>query len=65
MYQPIYSLETGAVIGYEGLVRPRSDAGFANVGAMFVAAESTGRTVELDLASLETVVRARKGLDER
>jgi hypothetical protein len=43
VYQPIYSLTTGEVLGYEGLVRPRPDAGFANPGAMFVAAESTGR----------------------
>ena len=56
VYQPIYSLQTGAVLGYEGLVRPLPDAGFTNVAAMFVAAESTKRTVELDLASLETVI---------
>ena len=32
---------------------------------MFVAAESTGRTVELDLASLETVIAGATALDER
>jgi diguanylate cyclase (GGDEF)-like protein len=65
VYQPIYSLATGEVLGYEGLVRPRPDAGFANPTAMFVAAESTGRTVELDLASLETVMAGARELDPR
>ena len=62
VYQPIFDLRTGAVLGYEGLVRPLPDAGFTNVAAMFVAAESTGRTVELDLASLETVIAGATGL---
>ncbi len=62
VYQPIYSLQTGAVLGYEGLVRPLPEAGFDNVAAMFVAAESTKRTVELDLASLETVIAGAAGL---
>jgi diguanylate cyclase (GGDEF)-like protein len=56
VYQPVFDLRTGAIMGYEGLVRPTPEAGFPNVAAMFVAAESTGRTVELDLASLETVI---------
>ncbi len=62
VYQPVYCLKTGAVLGYEGLVRPLPDAGFTNVAAMFVAAESTKRTVELDLASLETVIAGAAGL---
>ena len=65
VYQPIYDLRTGAVLGYEGLVRPLPEAGFTNVAAMFVAAESTGRTVELDLASLETVIAGASDLDPR
>jgi diguanylate cyclase (GGDEF)-like protein len=65
VYQPIYDLRTGRVLGYEGLVRPRPGSGFANAGALFVAAETTGRTVELDLASLETVLAGSRGLDER
>ena len=65
VYQPIFSLRTGEVLGYEGLVRPLPEAGFPNPSAMFVAAESTGRTVELDLASLETVIAGASGLEER
>lgn len=63
VYQPLYSLRTGEVLGYEGLVRPKTDAGFPNASALFVAAESTGRTVELDLASLETVLAGASRLD--
>jgi diguanylate cyclase (GGDEF)-like protein len=63
VYQPIYDLATGQVAGYEGLVRPLPDAGFANAGALFVAAEAAGRTVELDLASLETVLAGAAGID--
>ena len=62
VYQPVYDLRTGAVLGYEGLVRPLPVAGFDNVAAMFVAAESTKRTVELDMASLETVIAGAAGL---
>jgi len=64
VYQPIYSLRTGDVVGYEGLVRPLPNAGFANPGQLFVAAESTGRTVELDFASLETVLAGAHRLAE-
>jgi EAL domain-containing protein (putative c-di-GMP-specific phosphodiesterase class I) len=55
VYQPIVSLATGRVIGYEGLVRPAAGSGFANAGVMFAAAEAVGRTVELDRACLEVV----------
>ena len=42
--------------GYEGLVRPLPDSGFTDAGSMFEAAEATGRTGELDLACLNTVM---------
>ncbi len=62
VYQPIHCLRTGRVLGYEGLVRPRPGATFANATAMFVAAEATGHTVELDLASLDTVLAGARNL---
>ena len=65
VYQPIYDLRTGAVRGYEGLVRPTPDAGFPNASALFVAAEATGHTVDLDLASLEVVMAGASRLDEQ
>jgi diguanylate cyclase (GGDEF)-like protein len=55
VYQPIFSLATGDVIGHEALVRPAPDSGFINAEALFAAAESTGRTTELDTACIEVV----------
>ncbi len=63
VYQPIHCLRTGRVLGYEGLVRPSADSGFSNASALFVAAESTEHTVELDLASLDTVLTGARSLD--
>lgn len=56
VYQPIVHLTTGRVIGFEGLIRPSADSGFADPEGMFTAAETVGRTVELDLACLDAVV---------
>ncbi len=63
VYQPIHCLRTGRVLGYEGLVRPKPGSGFADASALFVAAESTGHTVELDLASLDAVLSGARTLD--
>jgi diguanylate cyclase (GGDEF)-like protein len=63
VYQPLYDLRAGRVVGYEGLVRLKPDAGFPNPSALFVAAEATGHTVELDVASLEIVVAGARGLE--
>ncbi len=65
VYQPLYSLRTGQVVGYEGLVRPGPESTFANATALFVAAEATGHTVELDLASLDAVLAGARTLEER
>jgi diguanylate cyclase (GGDEF)-like protein len=62
VFQPIYDLATGVPRGYEGLVRPLPDSGFADPGAMFVAAEATGRTAELDIACLNTVMETASRL---
>ena len=56
VFQPIYDLATGVPRGFEGLVRPLPDSGFADAGSMFEAAEATGRTGELDIACLNTVM---------
>ena len=63
VYQPIHCLKTGRVLGYEGLVRPSATAGFANASALFVAAESTDHTVELDFAALDTVLTGARTMD--
>jgi diguanylate cyclase (GGDEF)-like protein len=56
VYQPIFSLRTGAVVGYEGLVRLSPDAGFPDPTSLFVAAEATRRTIELDIVCAKTVL---------
>jgi len=56
VFQPIYDLSTGVPRGFEGLIRPLPDSGFADPSSMFEAAEATGRTAELDIACLNTVM---------
>jgi diguanylate cyclase (GGDEF)-like protein len=56
VYQPLVHLETGRVIGFEGLIRPAPGSPFTNPGALFAAAEIGGRTVDLDLACLAVVI---------
>jgi len=56
VYQPVYSLTTGAVVGFEGLVRLAPDAGFADPTALFVAAEASRRTIELDVICARTIL---------
>jgi diguanylate cyclase (GGDEF)-like protein len=55
VYQPIVEFPSGRVIGFEGLIRPTSDSGFADPGSLFAAAERVDRTVELDIACLHIV----------
>jgi diguanylate cyclase (GGDEF)-like protein len=64
VYQPIYSLTTGQIIGFEGLVRPSADSGFATPTSLFVAAEATRRTVELDIVCARAVLAGAEGLGE-
>ncbi len=63
VYQPIFSLETGEVIGYEGLVRLAEGSGFDSPSSLFVAAEATRRTVELDIVCARTVLAGATGLE--
>ncbi len=60
VYQPIFDLRSGAVMAYEGLVRPVGGSEFPDTGSLFRAAEATGRTVELDLACLRVVASAAR-----
>jgi EAL domain-containing protein (putative c-di-GMP-specific phosphodiesterase class I) len=64
MFQPIFDLRSGRPRGFEALSRPMSGSGFADATELFTAAETFGRTVELDLASLTTSIAsfARLGL---
>jgi diguanylate cyclase (GGDEF)-like protein len=66
VFQPIYDLQTGRPVGFEGLVRPVESAGFHDTDSLFVAAEATDRTVELDMACVEVVAASapREGTTE-
>jgi diguanylate cyclase (GGDEF)-like protein len=57
-YQPIFSLTTGDVVGFEGLVGPVDASRFPNASALFAGAEATDRTVELDMACLAAIARS-------
>jgi EAL domain-containing protein (putative c-di-GMP-specific phosphodiesterase class I) len=61
-YQPIIDLGSGRVIGFEGLSRPQSESGFSDPGTMFTAAESVGRTVELDIACIHAVISGARAM---
>ncbi len=56
VYQPIFSLQSGQVVGFEGLVRLSPEAEFSDPTSLFVAAEATYRTIELDVVSATTVL---------
>jgi EAL domain-containing protein (putative c-di-GMP-specific phosphodiesterase class I) len=62
VFQPILDLKSGAVVGYEGLIRPVDPAPFADPGELFAAAETSGRLVTLDLRCLELIIGAARGL---
>lgn len=55
VFQPIYDIHDGHLVGYEGLIRPQEGAGFRDATALFVAAEAADRTVELDMVCLEII----------
>ncbi len=63
VYQPIFSLEDGRPVGFEGLVRPAKDAAISDPSSLFAAAEAAGRTVELDLLCLDVVARGAGTLE--
>ncbi|HSL76201.1 MAG TPA: EAL domain-containing protein [Candidatus Limnocylindrales bacterium] len=64
VYQPIYSLESGTIVGFEGLVRPLPESGFSSPTSLFVAAEATRRTVELDVVCARAVLAGAGALGE-
>ena len=64
VFQPIFSLETGLPMGFEGLVRPDEGAPFSNAGSLFAAAEAANKTVEIDLLCLEIVAAGAAQMPE-
>ncbi|MEO5919347.1 MAG: bifunctional diguanylate cyclase/phosphodiesterase, partial [Candidatus Limnocylindrales bacterium] len=64
VYQPIVHLDTGRILGYEGLVRVDPSSGFPHTGALFDAAEIAGRVLDLDRAALDVVLRGAGGIPD-
>ncbi|MDP9244872.1 MAG: bifunctional diguanylate cyclase/phosphodiesterase [Chloroflexota bacterium] len=62
VFQPIVALASGQILGVEGLIRPIPPAPFEDPGALFAAAEASGRLTALDLVCIETIVKAARGL---
>ena len=62
VFQPIVDLRTGAILGFEGLVRPDPEGPFPDADRLFTAAAATGRSVELDLACFEVVAAGARGI---
>ena len=58
VFQPIFDLRSGEPRGYEALIRPQPGSGFSDPGELFAAATAAGRTVELDVACLQTSIAA-------
>jgi len=63
VYQPIFSLETGEPVGYEGLIRPSEGSQFDDASSLFAAAERVDRTVELDFACIEVIAEGAGQLE--
>lgn len=63
VFQPIYSLRSGTVVGLEALTRfPQSPLG---PGSWFAAAHQAGLGVELELATARRALEAAAGLPEQ
>jgi len=56
VYQPIFDLRDGSVVGYEALARGRGGDGPSSPEALFAAAREHGRVSELDRACREAAL---------
>jgi diguanylate cyclase (GGDEF)-like protein len=64
VYQPVIELESGRVMGYEGLVRVPRESTFDHTSALFDAAETAGRVHDLDRAALDVVLRGARSMND-
>jgi len=65
VYQPIIDRRNGEVLAFEGLTRLPDGTPFRDPGRLFQAAEAAGRTYELDLACVTTVLDGARNIDRR
>jgi diguanylate cyclase (GGDEF)-like protein len=62
VFQPIVDLRSGRILGFEGLIRPDPKSPLPDTGRLFAAAAASGRTVELDVACVETVLDGARAI---
>jgi EAL domain-containing protein (putative c-di-GMP-specific phosphodiesterase class I) len=58
VFQPIFDLRDGHVVGYEALARGRNGSGLTSPEALFAAARAQGRVGELDRACREAALES-------
>jgi diguanylate cyclase (GGDEF)-like protein len=62
VFQPIVDLQSGRIIGFEGLIRPDPRGPLPDTSHLFAAASASGRTVELDLACIEVLLAGARAI---
>src|SRR5262245_8050799 len=62
VFQPIQEMRRNRVIGYEALLRLPAESAFKGASEAFAAAARTDRLVDLEIAALETHLRAAQAL---
>ena len=58
VFQPVVDLVSGAVVGYEALVRGPQDGPYLDPGGLLTAARAVGRLVDLDWACRSLALRS-------
>ena len=64
-FQPVIDLRNGEVLAFEGLTRLPEGTPFRDPGVLFEAAEAAGRTYELDLACIASILNGARTIDRR
>lgn len=65
VFQPVIDLRNGEVLAFEGLTRLPEGTPFRDPGVLFEAAEAAGRTYELDLACITSILNGARTIDRR
>jgi diguanylate cyclase (GGDEF)-like protein len=65
VFQPVIDLRNGEVLAFEGLTRLPDGTPFRDPGVLFEAAEAAGRTYELDLACVTSILKGARTIDRR
>jgi diguanylate cyclase (GGDEF)-like protein len=63
VYQPIVHLQTGAIFGFEALIRGPRDTSLESPASLFSVADEVGLTFELDRACFRSALRGAVGLE--